>query len=494
MRHIRSSRRAPRSRGRLRAAVTVLAAGAAVLAVPAAAQAAAVQITPDGSAVTASTSDGNAPANAVDDDYGTRWSGEGDGAWLELDLGSTMTVSHIKLAVHQGTARQNVFELQYWDGSRWVTVYEGETSGATNGLESFAFEPVQTSKVRYLGHGYTGDGEGDWNSLTEVEVWGTPGDDDGETPPDPPEPPGRTIEAGTAEELTDALADAEPGDRIELEPGDYTGTFDATASGTAEQPITLTGPRDAVLSNDDGYGLHLDGADHWNLTGFAVADSAKGIVLDESDHVTIDGVEVYNTESEAVRLRAASSDNVIRDSFIHDTGLEEPQYGEGIYIGSFVDHWDDFGEDGGEGPDRSDANQVLNNTIGPDVTAEAVDIKEGTTGGVISGNTFDGDGISGENYADSWMDLKGNGYLIASNTGTFGGDGELLDGYQTHDRVEGWGCGNTFRTNDSDLGGADGYAINVTNQDECEDAPNVVTSDNTVTDAGSGLTNIDVTD
>ncbi len=452
-----------------------------------------MDITPDGRAVTASTDDGNEPANAVDGDYGTRWSGEGDGAWLELDLGSAATVSHVELAVHKGDTRRNVFELQYWDGARWTTVHEGETSGTTTGPETFAFEPVTTSRVRYLGHGYRGDGEGDWNSLTEVAVWGTPGEDGGGDDDGGDLPGSRIVEVGTAAELTDALDDAEPGDTITLDPGDYTGSFEATASGTAERPITLTGPRDAVLSNDDGYGLHLDGADHWNLTGFTVADSAKGIVLDESDRVTIDGVEVYGTGAEAVRLRAASSDNIIRNSVIHDTGREQPQYGEAVYIGSAVGHWDDFGENGGEGPDRSDRNQVLDNVIGPDVTAEHVDVKEGTEGGVVRGNTFDGDGISGENYADSWMDVKGNAYLIAANTGTYGGDGELLDGYQTHDRVEGWGCGNTFRANDSDLGGADGYAINVTNRNDCGDAPNVVTADNTVTGAGSGLTNIDVT-
>ncbi|MFH8534740.1 discoidin domain-containing protein [Streptomyces tendae] len=487
MRRPRLLRFGPRRRGRLPLAAAAFATTAAMLIVPATAQAADEQLTPGAAAVTASTSDENRPANAVDDDYDTRWSGEGDGAWLQLDLGSAMTVSHIKLAVYKGDVRRNVFELQYWAGSQWVTVFDGRSSGTTTGLETFAFTPVQTSKVRYLGHGYDGESKGVWNSLTEVQVWGS-SDDGGGNPPAPP------VEVGTAEELSDALADAAPGDTIELEPGAYAGAFAATVSGTAEHPITLTGPRDAILSNDDGYGLHLDGADHWNLTGFSVADSAKGIVLDESDHVTVDGVEVYDTGAEAVHFRAASSDNVIKNSVIHDTGLEQPQYGEAVYIGSAVNHWDDFGEDGGEGPDRSDRNQALDNTIGPNVRAEHVDIKEGTQGGVVRGNTFDGDGISGENYADSWMDLKGDGYLIASNTGTFGGDGALVDGYQIHERVDGYGCGNTFRANDSHLGGADGYAINVTNQDACEDAPNIVASDNTVTDAGRGLTNIGTTE
>ncbi len=316
--------------------------------------------------------------------------------------------------------------------------------------------------------------------------------------PDAPEAPetlADTITVATAEELTDALADADPGDVIELESGDYAGTFDATVSGTAEEPITLIGPRDAVLSNDDdGYGLHLDGADHWNLTGFTVTDASKGIILDEADHVVIDDVEVYGVDAEAVHFRAASSDNVIKNSFIHDTGLEEPRYGEAIYFGSAVSNWPEHGEDGGEGPDRSDRNQALNNTLGPNVTAEHVDVKEGTVDGVVSGNTFDGDGISGENYADSWVDMKGVGYLVEGNTGTFGGDGELLDGYQTHIIVDGYGCANTFRGNDSDLGGAEGYAIRIEDPDDCGDSPNVVTSDNTVSNAGSGLTNIDVTE
>ncbi|WP_331752707.1 discoidin domain-containing protein [Streptomyces anthocyanicus] len=446
------------------------------------------QVTPGAAAVTASTSDANRPANVVDDDYDTRWSGEGggDGAWLQLDLGSNVTVSHIKLAVYKGDIRRNVFELQYWAGSQWGTVFDGRSSGTTTGLQTFAFRPVQTSKVRYLGHGYDGESKGVWNSLTGVQVWGSTNDGGGggDIPPAP------AVEVDTAEELADALAAAAPGDTIELEPGDYAGTFAATA----EHPIALTGPRDAILSNDDGYGLHLDGADHWNLTGFSVAGSAKGIVLDESDHVTIEGMEVYDTGAEAVHSRAASSDKVIKNSVIHHTGLEQPQYGEAIYVGSAVNHWDDFGQDGGEGPDRSVRNQALDNTIGPNVRAEHVDIKEGTLGGVVRGNTFDGDGGSGQNYAGSWMDVKSDGYLIASNTGTFGGDGALVDGYQTHDRVDGYGCGNTFRANDSHLGGADGYAINVTNQDACEDAPNIVTSDNTVTDAGRGLTNIDTTE
>jgi hypothetical protein len=314
----------------------------------------------------------------------------------------------------------------------------------------------------------------------------------------------RTANVGvsTAAELSAALAAATPGQTIDLAPGHYEGNFFATRKGTASQPITLTGPRTAVLSNSAGacdpadgdlkfcgYGLHLHGADYWKVTGLAVSDAAKGIVLDGSSHVLIDHVEVSNVDSEAIHLRGSSADNVISNSSVHDTGRTQPQYGEAVYLGSAKNHWDDFGVDGG--PDPSNRNQVIGNKLGPNVAAEAIDIKEGTESGVVKGNTFDGHGISGQNAADSWIDVKGNGYQLTGNTGTYDGVGSLLDGYQVHQAVDGWGCQNAFASNKSELGGADGYAINVTDQKKC-DQPNVVYASNTVQNAGSGLTNIPV--
>jgi nitrous oxidase accessory protein NosD len=112
--------------------------------------------------------------------------------------------------------------------------------------------------------------------------------------------PSKTIPVSSAGELVRALASAEPGDTIRLAPGTYDGNFVATAKGTANAPITLTGTADSVLSNDSGYGLHLDGAAYWRLTGSSVRRAPKGIVLDGSQHVVIDGVEVSEVNEEGV--------------------------------------------------------------------------------------------------------------------------------------------------------------------------------------------------
>jgi hypothetical protein len=114
---------------------------------------------------------------------------------------------------------------------------------------------------------------------------------------------------------------------------------------------------------------------------------------------------------------------VVRGCDVHDTGLRSPQFGEGIYVGSAVSNWHatdgtgvPYGENGGAGPDRSDRCLIEGNRIW-NTTAEGIDVKEGTVGGIIRGNRFDNCGWSGENSADSWVDVKGSGWLVEDNTG-----------------------------------------------------------------------------
>ena len=131
-----------------------------------------VEIALPGSAVTASTSDTNVPANTIDGSLSTRWSGFGDGAWIQYDLGTTRTVGHVALAVYNGNARQNIFDLQVSTGSGvWATVFSGRSSGTTNSEQVFQFTDAPARYVRYVGHGSTA---GSWNSLTEVSIFVVP--------------------------------------------------------------------------------------------------------------------------------------------------------------------------------------------------------------------------------------------------------------------------------------------------------------------------------
>ncbi|MEU5985929.1 right-handed parallel beta-helix repeat-containing protein [Streptomyces sp. NPDC047434] len=287
-----------------------------------------------------------------------------------------------------------------------------------------------------------------------------------------------TIEVTTAAQLKTALAAARPGDTIHLADGTYTGNFKATVPGTSAARIVLTGSPRAVLTAGGGYGLHLNGASYWTVRGVTVTGGQKGIMADAANGVVIDGVTVHGLDMEGIHLRNSSRDGVIRNSRIYDTGNDGRGMGEGVYVGS-----------AGGLSDRSDNAQILGNTIGPDVGGEAVDIKEGTTGARIVGNTFDGRGLTGANFDDSWVDVKGNGVLVENNTGR----NTTNNGFETHTQQSGWGCGTVFRDNHADLTGAVGaqrLAINVTNRSGS--CPTTVHASNTVT-GGKGLTNIPVT-
>jgi len=128
------------------------------------------EVTPGPEGVSASAHDGNVPENVVDKNLATRWSANGKGQWLTLDLGSTYTVGYVNVAVYRGNTRSNRFDLQVSsDDSTWETVWSGQSSGTTTALETYDFPDVSARYVRYLGYGSTVNM---WNSVTEIEVFG----------------------------------------------------------------------------------------------------------------------------------------------------------------------------------------------------------------------------------------------------------------------------------------------------------------------------------
>lgn len=322
--------------------------------------------------------------------------------------------------------------------------------------------------------------------------------------------PSRLVPVATSAELAEAVRTAQPGDVIQLADGEYRGETVATVPGTAEAPITLRGSAKAVLVNDwfeqtslpcpapgahSAYGLWLYGASHWRVQGITIAHSKKGIVVDRSTDVIISGVTVYDIQEEGVHFRASTTDSAIIGSRIYDTGVEKPGIGEGVYIGSAFGNWRCYGEAGAGTPDRSDRVRVIGNRFGPGIAAEHIDIKEGTVSGSVIGNVFDGRGLSGENSADSWLDIKGSFYEITGNRGSYSATpgSVFANGYETHEQYgQGYGCGNVFTGNYSDLGGVGSYAFYITNQPQCAAHPNVVRQGNFVVGATVGVTNIEV--
>ena len=292
--------------------------------------------------------------------------------------------------------------------------------------------------------------------------------------------PAATVEVADAGSLQEALDAAGPGESIALADGIYEGHFVARESGSDEEPVFLCGSSDAVLDGgdveEDGYTLHLDGALHWRLVGFTVTGGQKGVMADGTVGSVIQGLTVTGIGDEAIHLRSNSTDNLVLDNTISDTGLREEDYGEGVYIGSAVSNWCTYT---GCEPDRSDRNVVKDNDISG-TTSEPIDIKEGTTGGVLVGNVIDGSAMT---EADTWVNLKGNNYLVQGNRGTSASE----NGFETHDILPGWGDFNVFDANAGTVGGS-GYGIA-----SWPAGSNVVRCTNDLADAAEGLSNIECT-
>lgn len=295
-----------------------------------------------------------------------------------------------------------------------------------------------------------------------------------------PECPANSTPVGPgAGDLIDALAQVEPGDTLSLSETTYIGNFEITVSGTADAPIVLCGSGASILdggTRDNGYALHLSSADHWHLTGFTVTNAAKGIVLDASSHNILSGLEVSQLGEEGIHFRADSSDNVLESSRVFATGLVHAEFGEGVYVGSAESNWCRYAACE---PDTSDRNIIRDNTI-DDTTAEAIDVKEGTTAGEIRGNTIS---LSAGAVVESAINLKGNAWIVDANTVIAEGG----DGIRIHSVVDRWGSGNVVTSN-SLASGPDRLDIEVVG--DARATGNLIGCDNRRTSGGVASMNV----
>jgi hypothetical protein len=290
--------------------------------------------------------------------------------------------------------------------------------------------------------------------------------------------PAATVTVSTTAQLMAAVATAQPGAVVRMAPGRYT-QVKLSARGTAAKPIWVCGPRTAVV-NVGGittdHGIIVSGSSHLVVTGMTVTNGLKGITVRGSDHVTISDTLVHDIGYEAVHVRENSSDNTIVGNTIRATGLRDPFFGEGVYIGSSEANWCNLTDCK---PDRSDRNAVVANSISK-TSAQPIEVKEGTSNGLVSGNTITGLGAMAR--SESWVKVKGNGWAVVGNTGA----DSVLHGFQVNGSVQGWGLRNLFAGNTADVHAA-GYGFQIYELNGAGSSYTTVSCGNTVTRATAGF-------
>ena len=112
------------------------------------------------------------PERSLDGDLKTAWMAEGDGVWIQYDFGSVKPLSAVKLAFFKGNERVYTFDIlvsQTGEDKSWTVVGDKlKSSGTTNELESYPFNPVQAHYVRIVGHGNTSQGFAKWCNVAEA--------------------------------------------------------------------------------------------------------------------------------------------------------------------------------------------------------------------------------------------------------------------------------------------------------------------------------------
>lgn len=121
------------------------------------------------SKITASTDDGNKPENTRDGDMETRWSASGS-QWITFELKKSAVANCIAIAFYEGHKRMAYFDLQVSeDGKTWKTVNETQSTGNTSDFEYYSLADSKAKYIRIAGYG---NSTSQWNSISEVEIFG----------------------------------------------------------------------------------------------------------------------------------------------------------------------------------------------------------------------------------------------------------------------------------------------------------------------------------
>jgi RHS repeat-associated protein len=104
--------------------------------------------------------------------------------WFQVDFAGSKSIDEIDVfSLHDNYTVENTptetqtftlygllaFDVQYWNGSAWVTVPGGSVTGNNKVWRKFTFSPVTTSKIRV----WINQVPDSWSRLVEVEAYGT---------------------------------------------------------------------------------------------------------------------------------------------------------------------------------------------------------------------------------------------------------------------------------------------------------------------------------
>lgn len=106
--------------------------------------------------------------NAFDDNLDTRWSNNGVGSWIVLDLGTVKKVCDISISWYKGNERQNNFVISTSsDGVIFTNILSSKSTDSTLNPEMYNIDDTDARYIRITVNGNT---QNSYASITEISI------------------------------------------------------------------------------------------------------------------------------------------------------------------------------------------------------------------------------------------------------------------------------------------------------------------------------------
>ena len=126
---------------------------------------------------------GRGPGNVIDGstDKESRWSSKGEPRNVWVDLGSVQRVTDVAVAWGFGDDKEYDFEIRAHTSltGSWDKIYRGSSKGNTNNFEVYNVDNVD---ARYVRIKVFGNDFNEWQSITEIKVYGDDGNGNNSSP------------------------------------------------------------------------------------------------------------------------------------------------------------------------------------------------------------------------------------------------------------------------------------------------------------------------
>lgn len=202
-----------------------------------------------------------------------------------------------------------------------------------------------------------------------------------------------------------------------LQPAMIIKNFDSGSKPLTIRPLHYQG---TIIRNRHytGTGITIKNSKGIVINGLIITGGLSAILIQDSSNISLLSNRVFNTGNQAISIKPryhGGSHYVIKDNIIFNTGLLNPRYGEGLYIG-----------DGSYTKDKSRlkiqhtvSDVMIKNNIIHHTRNEAIDVKANAYNVKIVGNTINN------------INLKFNAAITIATESSFA----ALGGYQIEDNV-----------------------------------------------------------